>query len=209
MSTVKRPTLDQMSKIVASLHMSMSEQEIAEYLDVLEGTFQAYDRVNQLPDYLPPVRYPRTPGYRPGAAENPLNAWAVKCGGARRRAWPAFRQARRAQGQHLPRRRADDERRLDARRLRAGRRRDAGHAHPRRRRHHRGQGALRIFLPVRRQPHLGARAGAESLQVSATRPAAPRRAAARWSAPAKSRWRSAATRAARSACRPAGPAATA
>ena len=78
MSTVKRPTLDQMSKIVASLHMSMSEQEIAEYLDVLEGTFQAYDRVNQLPDYLPPVRYPRTPGYRPGAAENPLNAWAVK-----------------------------------------------------------------------------------------------------------------------------------
>jgi amidase len=78
MSTVKRPTLDQMSKIAASLHMSMSEQEIAEYLDVLEGTFQAYDRVNQLPDYLPPVRYPRTPGYRPGAAENPLNAWAVK-----------------------------------------------------------------------------------------------------------------------------------
>ena len=60
MSTVKRPTLDQMSKIVASLHMSMSEQEVAEYLDVLEGTFQAYDRVNQLPDYLPPVRYPRT-----------------------------------------------------------------------------------------------------------------------------------------------------
>ena len=37
MSTVKRPTLDQMSEIVASLHMSMSEQEIAEYLDVLEG----------------------------------------------------------------------------------------------------------------------------------------------------------------------------
>jgi amidase len=78
MSTVKRPTLDQMRQIVASLHMSMSAQETAEYLEVLEPTFQAYDRVNQLPDYLPPVRYPRTPGYRPGAAENPLNAWAVK-----------------------------------------------------------------------------------------------------------------------------------
>ena len=24
------------------------------------------------------MRYPRTPGYRPGATENPLNAWAVK-----------------------------------------------------------------------------------------------------------------------------------
>jgi amidase len=78
MSTVRRPTLEQMRDIVDSLHFSMSEAEVAEYLDVLEGTFQSYDRVNQLPDYLPPVRYPRTPGYRPGANENPLNAWAVK-----------------------------------------------------------------------------------------------------------------------------------
>ena len=78
MSTVRRPTLEQMHDIVDSLHLSMSQGEIAEYLEVLEGTFQAYDRVNQLPDYLPPVRYPRTPGYRPGPNENPLNAWAVK-----------------------------------------------------------------------------------------------------------------------------------
>jgi len=78
MSTVRRPTLEQMRDIASSLHLSMSETEVAEYLEVLEGTFQAYDRVNQLPDYLPPVRYPRTPGYRPGANENPLNAWAVK-----------------------------------------------------------------------------------------------------------------------------------
>jgi amidase len=78
MSTVRRPTLDQLHDIVSSLHMNMSQAEVAEYLDVLEGTFQSYDRVNELPDYLPPVRYPRTPGYRPGANENPLNAWAIK-----------------------------------------------------------------------------------------------------------------------------------
>ena len=78
MTSVKRPTLDQMRDIVTSLHMSMSDREIAEYMEVMEGTFQAYDRLQQLPDNLPPVRYPRTPGYRPGAAENPLNAWAVK-----------------------------------------------------------------------------------------------------------------------------------
>jgi amidase len=78
MATVKRPTLQQMKDIVADLHMSMSEREIGEYLDVMEGTLSAYDRLAQLPDYLPPVRYPRTPGYRPSAAENPLNAWAVK-----------------------------------------------------------------------------------------------------------------------------------
>ncbi len=78
MSTVKRPTLEQMQGIVASLHMSMSSREVAEYLEVLEGTFQAYDRLTQLPDNLPPVRYPRTPGVKPSAADNPLNAWAVK-----------------------------------------------------------------------------------------------------------------------------------
>jgi amidase len=78
MSRVKRPTHDQMKEIVTSLHMSMSDREIAEYMEVMEGTMQAYDRLQQLPDNLPPVRYPRTPGYRPGAAENPLNAWAVK-----------------------------------------------------------------------------------------------------------------------------------
>ena len=65
MATVKRPTLDQMKEIVSSLHMSMSDREVSEYLDVMEGTMQAYDRVAQLPDYLPELRYPRTPDYRP------------------------------------------------------------------------------------------------------------------------------------------------
>ena len=78
MSRVKRPTHDQMKEIVASLHMSMSDREIAEYMEVMEGTMQAYDRLQQLPDNLPPVRYARTPGFRPGASDNPLNAWAVK-----------------------------------------------------------------------------------------------------------------------------------
>ena len=78
MSTVKRPTVAQLHDIVESLHMSMSTHEVGEYLDILEGTFQSYDRLTQLPDNLPPVRYPRTPGLKPSAADNPLNAWAVK-----------------------------------------------------------------------------------------------------------------------------------
>ena len=78
MTMVKRPTLEQMRTIVASLHMSMSDHEIGEYLDVLQGTMQAYDRVDALPDYLPEVRYPRTPGTRPSPSENPLGAWYVK-----------------------------------------------------------------------------------------------------------------------------------
>jgi amidase len=78
MAMVKRPTIEQLQRIVSGLHMSMSERELGEYLDVLEGTMQAYDRVEQLPDYLPEVRYPRTPGARPSARDNPLGAWYVK-----------------------------------------------------------------------------------------------------------------------------------
>jgi amidase len=78
MTMVKRPTIQQLQEIVGKLHMSMSEREVGEYLDVLEGTMQAYDRIAQLPDYLPEVRYPRTPGTRPSPSENPLGAWAVK-----------------------------------------------------------------------------------------------------------------------------------
>ena len=75
---VKRPTLQQMRDLVSGLHMSMSDQDIQEYMGLMEGTFQAYDRVDALPDYLPTVKYPRTPGYRPSGEENRLNAWYIK-----------------------------------------------------------------------------------------------------------------------------------
>lgn len=78
MAKVKRPTHQQLSKIVESLHMSMSDAEISEYLEVIDGTLGAYDTLASMSDFLPQVRYPRTPGYRPAQAENPLGAWAAK-----------------------------------------------------------------------------------------------------------------------------------
>ena len=76
--TVRRPTLDQMRGVVGGLGMSMSDREIMDYMTIMEGTFQAYDRVDALPDNLPQVKYPRTPGRRPSQEENPLNAWYIK-----------------------------------------------------------------------------------------------------------------------------------
>ncbi|MGP9818714.1 amidase [Salinarimonas sp. NSM] len=76
--TVRRPTLEQMRDLVAGLHMSMSDRELMDYLAIMEGTFKAYDEIDRLPDHLPKVKYPRTPGYRPTGAENPLNAWYYK-----------------------------------------------------------------------------------------------------------------------------------
>ncbi len=77
--SVRRPTLDQMRDIVRSFDMSMSDGEIQSFLDLMEPTLAAYDRVDALRDAPPTVKYPRTPGTRPGAGENPMNAWYIKC----------------------------------------------------------------------------------------------------------------------------------
>ena len=76
--TVKRPTQAQLKEIVTEFGMHMSDDRIAEFLEVMNGTIAAYDVVDAMPDYLPPVDYPRTSGYRPSQEENPLNAWYVK-----------------------------------------------------------------------------------------------------------------------------------
>ena len=76
--TVQRPTLNQMKDVMTDLGMSMSDARVQEFIDVMQGTLDAYDVVDSLPDYLPPVLYPRTSGHHPTAEENPLNAWYVK-----------------------------------------------------------------------------------------------------------------------------------
>ena len=76
---VSRPDLETMREVAKSLHFRMGDDELGDYLEALEGTFSAYDRVEDLPDELPQVRYPRTPGVKPPPEENRLNAWHVKC----------------------------------------------------------------------------------------------------------------------------------
>ena len=77
--TVKRPTHSQLKEIITEFGMHMSDERIAEFLSIMEGTLQVYDQIDAMPDYLPTVDYPRTPGYRPSLDENPLNAWYIKC----------------------------------------------------------------------------------------------------------------------------------
>lgn len=76
--TVKRPTLSQMRNMADRFGMSLSDEDLREYSEIMEPYIQCYDRLDALPDYLPEVRYPRSPGYRPSPAENPLNAWYYK-----------------------------------------------------------------------------------------------------------------------------------
>jgi amidase len=76
--TVKRPNITQLRAVAEDLGMNMSNEDLESYLSLLEGNFAAYDVVEAMPDYLPEVKYPRTPGYRPEGEENKYNAWYVK-----------------------------------------------------------------------------------------------------------------------------------
>ena len=76
--TIKRPTLSQMRAMAERFGMSLSDEDLLEYTEIIEPFMQSYDRLDAMPDYLPEVRYPRSPGYHPDPSENPLNAWYVK-----------------------------------------------------------------------------------------------------------------------------------
>jgi amidase len=76
--TVKRPTPKQMMDIVESMGMSMTMDRVEEFLGQMAGSFARYDIVDAMPDYVPTVEYPRTPGYFPPPSENKYNAWYVK-----------------------------------------------------------------------------------------------------------------------------------
>src|SRR5580658_942310 len=51
--SVKRPTLEQMTDIVDSFGMNMTQERVAEFLSLMEGNFSAYDLVDQMPDEIP------------------------------------------------------------------------------------------------------------------------------------------------------------
>jgi amidase len=75
---VKRPTPSQLRAVARDLGMTLTDEDIASFLALMQGSLTAYDAVDVMPDYVPAVKYPRTPGYRPDGAENRYNAWYVK-----------------------------------------------------------------------------------------------------------------------------------
>jgi amidase len=75
---VSPPTLDQLKAIAETMGLALSEADLASFRDLMKPSIDGYNVVDALPDNLPPVKYPRTPGVRPQPQENPRNAWYVK-----------------------------------------------------------------------------------------------------------------------------------
>ena len=150
---VTAPTPDQLKQIASDMGLSLTESDVASFIALMKPNVDAYNVVDHLPDDLPRVKYPRTPGYRPRREENQLQCLVLQDTVRGREPGASSGQNDRAQRQRHASRRADDERRLDAGGLYARRRRHRRDAHPGCRWRDRRQGPLRVFLSLGRKPH--------------------------------------------------------
>ncbi len=75
---VRLPSVDQILEIAQSFGMTLTSEDAASFRGLMAGSIASYNRLDQLPEPKLPVKYPRTPGYRPGAEENLFNAWYWK-----------------------------------------------------------------------------------------------------------------------------------
>ena len=75
---VQMPTAEQLRDVADEMGLTLSEEDVQSFLGLIAGSIEAYNVVDGLPDNLPQVRYPRTPGYRPEGEENKYNAWYYK-----------------------------------------------------------------------------------------------------------------------------------
>ena len=56
---VKPPTAEQLREISAYYNLELSEANVESFLGLIEGTMVSYDRLDQLVEPAPEVRYPR------------------------------------------------------------------------------------------------------------------------------------------------------
>ena len=78
MASAKLPTPDELKAVGHQLGMTLSNDDVAFFLETMGGTVAAYHAIEEMADPMPTVKYPRTPGYRPQGAENKYNAWYYK-----------------------------------------------------------------------------------------------------------------------------------
>ena len=72
------PSALEVSALASEFAIELSDDEAESYAKMIGGAVHAYRRIEELPERKPPVKYPRSPGYRPGPEENPHNAWYWK-----------------------------------------------------------------------------------------------------------------------------------
>ncbi len=69
------PSLDDLEQVAEHYGFNLTEDDLESYQGLMEAALQRYARLEELTEPTLPVKYPRTPGYRPQPEDNPLGAW--------------------------------------------------------------------------------------------------------------------------------------
>jgi amidase len=72
------PTPEKFTDIALAMGIHFTTGDAEDFLGLMKPYFDGADALLAAPEPLPQVAYPRTPGYRPTSAEDPLNAWYRK-----------------------------------------------------------------------------------------------------------------------------------
>ena len=77
---VRPPTIAELADIAASFGLRLSEEDLASFRGLMLPMLESYRALEQMAEPpLLPVKYARSPGWRPTPEENPLNAWYWRC----------------------------------------------------------------------------------------------------------------------------------
>ena len=79
---IRRPSRAELQEIAEDANMPLNEEELDEYGDLVAGTLDVLERIQEIPEptFAPhETEYPnRSDAYRPAADENPHNAWITR-----------------------------------------------------------------------------------------------------------------------------------
>ncbi|CAH1783155.1 unnamed protein product [Owenia fusiformis] len=75
---LKPPTLDEVEEISKKLGLNIPLEDLKGHKEFLDKMCGQLNILKDITEPRLPVRYPRTPGYRPTEAENALNGWCWK-----------------------------------------------------------------------------------------------------------------------------------
>jgi amidase len=76
--SLRPPSIDEIEATAREMGLEIDSADAAAYAQLAAPFLEGLALLESLPDELPSVKYPRTPGVRPTPEENPLGAWYVK-----------------------------------------------------------------------------------------------------------------------------------
>jgi amidase len=77
---VRPPSIDELRDIARSFGLTLTDDDLRSFRGLILPLLESYREVERMVEPpLLPVKYPRSPGWRPTPEENPYNAWYWRC----------------------------------------------------------------------------------------------------------------------------------